>query len=84
MSFLNVIMKKNGDLYSAVWAIVAAFGTYFCMYGFRKPFTSAGYSEIEFFGFDFKTILVIHFQNLLVSNLYLKCPIREELLVFLF
>ena len=51
-------MKKNGDLYSAVWAIVAAFGTYFCMYGFRKPFTSAGYSEIEFFGFDFKTILV--------------------------
>ena len=58
MSFLNLIMKKNADLYSALWAIVAAFGTYFCMYGFRKPFTSAGYSEIEFFGFDFKTILV--------------------------
>jgi len=58
MRFLNLIMKKNADLYSALWAIVAAFGTYFCMYGFRKPFTSAGYSEIDFFGFDFKTILV--------------------------
>ena len=58
MSFLNLIMKKNADLYSALWAIVAAFGTYFCMYGFRKPFTAASFSEIEFFGFDFKTILV--------------------------
>src|SRR5262249_8521938 len=25
------------------WCLVAAFGTYFCMYGFRKPFTAAGY-----------------------------------------
>src|SRR5687768_1841221 len=23
-----------------VWSVVAAFGTYFCMYGFRKPFTT--------------------------------------------
>ena len=23
------------------WALIAAFGTYFCMYGFRKPYTAA-------------------------------------------
>ena len=28
----------------AMWAMVAAFGTYACMYGFRKPFTAAGFS----------------------------------------
>lgn len=44
---------KNHPLY-AVWAIAAAFGTYFCMYGFRKPFTAAGYGDA-----DFKTVLVV-------------------------
>jgi hypothetical protein len=27
----------------AAWCVVAAFGTYACMYGFRKPFTAAAY-----------------------------------------
>ncbi|MHC5544790.1 DUF5690 family protein, partial [Singulisphaera rosea] len=44
---------RNHPLY-AVWAIIAAFGTYFCMYGFRKPFTAAGFG-----GADFKTVLVV-------------------------
>jgi len=28
----------------AAWCVVAAFGTYACMYGFRKPFTAAAYT----------------------------------------
>lgn len=40
------------------WAVVAAFGTYFCMYAFRKPFTSASYDTLQFGGIGFKTILV--------------------------
>jgi hypothetical protein len=41
-------------------AIVGAFGTYFCMYGFRKPFTVATYSGYDpLLGIDFKTILVM-------------------------
>lgn len=43
----------------AAWAVVAAFGTYFCMYGFRKPYTAADYADSSFWGFDFKTILVV-------------------------
>lgn len=42
----------------AAWAIVAAFGTYFCMYAFRKPFTAAQYDGAFFWGMPFKTILV--------------------------
>ncbi len=42
-----------------VWAVAAAFGTYFCMYGFRKPFTSADYADAVYWGIDFKTVLVV-------------------------
>jgi MFS family permease len=28
-----------------LWAITAAFGTYFCMYMYRKPFTAAGFKS---------------------------------------
>lgn len=42
----------------AIWSVIAAFGTYFCMYGFRKPFTAAGYAETELWGIGFKTIVV--------------------------
>lgn len=41
------------------WALVAAFGTYFCMYGFRKPYTAATYAEISLFGLSYKFLLVI-------------------------
>ncbi len=42
----------------AIWAAAAAFGTYFCMYGFRKPFTAASYAGPDYWGFDFKTLVV--------------------------
>jgi hypothetical protein len=32
----------------AAWGMVAAFGTYACMYGFRKPFSAAGFSGGDF------------------------------------
>lgn len=28
-----------------LWAITAAFGTYFCMYMYRKPFTAAAFKQ---------------------------------------
>ncbi len=47
-----------GSLAFSAYCIVAAFGTYFCMYGFRKPFTAATYEGAEWMGVGFKTILV--------------------------
>jgi hypothetical protein len=42
----------------ALWSVTAAFGTYFCMYAFRKPFTAASYADAEVGGVAFKTGLV--------------------------
>ncbi len=58
----NEIDKGEGSIESrshwAIWALVAAFGTYFCMYAFRKPFTAAEFRDAEVLGMSFKTILV--------------------------
>jgi hypothetical protein len=42
----------------SAWCIVAAFGTYFCMYGFRKPFTAGSYTDFALWGMGYKTVLV--------------------------
>ena len=52
--------KISGDaLRASAWSVVAAFGTYFCMYAFRKPFTAAGYRGVTLWGTDYKTVLVV-------------------------
>lgn len=50
--------KLNNHWLLSVWAVVAAFGAYFCMYGFRKPFTAAAYEGLTWWGFGYKTVLV--------------------------
>ncbi len=50
--------SRKTETYWAFLAVFAAFGTYFCMYGFRKPFTVATYEGSEFFGIGFKTMIV--------------------------
>lgn len=42
-----------------VWATLAAFGSYFCMYAFRKPFNAGTYQGYTFLGLHFKSMLVI-------------------------
>lgn len=42
----------------AAWSLVAAFGTYFCMYAFRKPFTAGAFSTVTAWGVGEKTLLV--------------------------
>jgi hypothetical protein len=52
---------SDGRRHTSAWAIralFAAFGTYFCMYAFRKPFTAATYSDATFAGIGLKTALV--------------------------
>ena len=48
-----------GTLALSAWCVTAAFGTYFCMYGFRKPFTAGTYSGMAAWGVGYKTILVV-------------------------
>ena len=42
----------------SVWSVVAAFGVYFCMYAFRKPFTAGSYTDVIVWGVGYKTVLV--------------------------
>lgn len=42
----------------ALWTVLAAFGTYFCMYAFRKPFTAARFDDVTWMGLTFKSVLV--------------------------
>src|SRR5579871_3983486 len=49
---------------SPAWAFVlyvslSSFIVYTCMYGFRKPFTSASFSGLTLFGISYKVVLVI-------------------------
>ncbi len=48
----------QSEMFWAVWAVTAAFGTYFCMYAFRKPFTAATFAEPSILGLNLKTLLV--------------------------
>jgi len=52
-------MNKQKLFQQPLWIVVAAFGTYFCMYGFRRPYTAATYSNVSFWGIDYKFLLVI-------------------------
>ena len=40
-TFTSRLLARPGFL--AAWCVIAAFGTYACMYGFRKPFTAASF-----------------------------------------
>ncbi|THV61018.1 hypothetical protein EZV76_01395 [Flagellimonas alvinocaridis] len=51
--------KRRSSLVFVLHASLAAFGTYFCMYAFRKPFTVATFDGLAYFGVDYKILLII-------------------------
>jgi Family of unknown function (DUF5690) len=52
------VIAKSSYTFVA-WAAFASFTTYFCMYGFRKPMSSATFDGEKVFGISFKSALVI-------------------------
>ncbi|MBK1894825.1 DUF5690 family protein [Chryseobacterium paridis] len=50
-------IKKNTLV--TLKAAFSAFGVYFCMYGFRKPFTVASFEGLAYFGVDYKVLIII-------------------------
>src|SRR5262245_47998797 len=49
---------RGGGLALSAWCVVAAFGAYFCMYAFRKPFTPSTYEGDRLGEVGYKTVLV--------------------------
>ena len=57
-SWISKRLADANPLLFSAYCIFAAFGTYFCMYAFRKPFTAATYENTIWLGIGFKTILI--------------------------
>lgn len=57
-SWISKRLETANPAWFSAYCIFAAFGTYFCMYAFRKPFTAAKYEEMIWLGVGFKTILI--------------------------
>lgn len=53
---IKAVNKKTAVTLKAAFA---EFGVYFCMYGFRKPFTVASFEELSYFGIDYKVLIII-------------------------
>jgi len=47
------------DIRFLSYSAFATFGTYFCMYAFRKPFSVATFENLVFMGVDYKILLII-------------------------
>lgn len=50
---------KSSQLRFILQASIAAFGAYFCMYAFRKPFTAASFEGISYWNVDYKILLLL-------------------------
>lgn len=58
MTWLRKLLADS-KIFFIVWCMVAAFGTYFCMYAFRKPFNAGIYEGLSLWGIHYKIILII-------------------------
>lgn len=71
--------------------MLAAFGTYFCMYAFRKPFTNGTYTDITLWDLDYKAVLIIaQLTGYMLSKVMgikviseLKASGRKKLIIYL-
>lgn len=56
------MLKKllaGSKVFFVIWCMIAAFGTYFCMYAFRKPFNAGVYEGLSLWGINYKVVLII-------------------------
>ncbi|WP_138476953.1 DUF5690 family protein [Dyadobacter bucti] len=59
---MKILIRKwlaRSQVFFILWCVAAAFGTYFCMYAFRKPFTAGTYGDFALWGFHYKTVLIV-------------------------
>lgn len=52
-------LARQNQLVFSLYAVIAAFSTYACMYAFRKPFTAAAFEGVLYWGLELKTLLII-------------------------
>ena len=58
MSRITTWLQRTPESTFSVYAMVASFSTYACMYAFRKPFTVATFEGLSWAGIDYKIVLI--------------------------
>lgn len=53
-----MISRRKSIVTHPIWSMIAAFGCYFCVYGFRKPFTAGLYLDQTWMGIHWKSVLI--------------------------
>ena len=73
--------SKRSTIVFSVYAMLAAFSTYFCMYAFRKPFAVAKYNGMDFFstGLTLKSAFLISQIIGYTISKYLGCKYCSEI-----
>ncbi len=74
---LQKLLRHNAFL--ILWCVIAAFGTYFCTYAFRKPFNAGTYSDYALWGVGYKSILIISQMVGYVLSKYIGIKLISEL-----
>ncbi|MGF6927082.1 MFS family permease [Chitinophaga sp. W2I13] len=59
ITWIQKRLQQAHHLTFSLYAALVAFGTYSCMYAFRKPFTAGIFEGVTFLGIDYKIWLVI-------------------------
>jgi hypothetical protein len=54
----SIAFKESNSITFTLFATVAIFSTYTCMYAFRKAFSVAEFENQSFFGIDYKILLI--------------------------
>jgi MFS family permease len=74
---LQKLLRHNTFL--ILWCIIAAFGTYFCTYAFRKPFNAGTYSDYALWSVGYKSILILSQMAGYVLSKYIGIKLISEL-----
>ena len=55
----NRWLARQPRAFFVIWAVIAAFSAYVCMYAFRKPFTAAQFTGVNVDGYEFKALAAV-------------------------
>lgn len=58
-SWIREKLSQSPTVYVVLYGIAMSFGTYFCMYAFRKPFSVGTFEGPKFWRLDLKTTFVV-------------------------
>ncbi len=79
MKAIKQFLSKSPTYAFVIYASLAAFSTYSCMYAYRKSFSVGIFEEMEFWGIDYKSLLIIAQVVGYMSSKFLGIKVISEM-----